>query len=285
MEQAFAEIHRLEAQLTVFSESSEVSRLNRRAASKAVAVEAGLVELLSLSKRLSGLTGGAFDPTSAPLSRCWGFLAKSGRVPSREELEEVLERVGCRFLNIDEGAGTIGFQRPLELNLGAIGKGYALDRSAGILRRGMDNFLLHAGHSTILAEGAGPGGSQGGLRIGLRHPRDHNRNFLEISLRRGALSTSGAAEQKFSLGGREYGHIVDPRSGEPAQCNLSATALAPTAAVADALSTAFYVMTVGEVEDFCRANPEVGAVVVPSCSEGELEVHRFGVESRCWEGS
>lgn len=276
VERAFSEIHRLEARLSVFRESSEISRLNRLAAKEAVRVEADLLRLLLLAKRLSRMTQGAFDPTSAPLSRCWGFLEGARQVPEPTELQRVLECVGYRHLDLDPAARTVQFAVPLELNLGAIGKGYALDRAAAILRSGVTSFLIHAGHSTVLAEGRGPDDSVNGWRIGLRHPDDHSRDFAEVVLRQGALSTSGAAEQKFSAHGREYGHIIDPRSGRPADCNRSATATAPTAAVADALSTAFYLMTVPQVEELCRVHPDIGAVIVPAGEEPGIQILQFG---------
>ncbi len=280
---AFQEIHRLEAQLSVFIESSEVSRLNRSGAGGPARVQPELLEILELGQRVSRLSDGAFDLTSAPLSRCWGFLGRQGEVPSGEELATILKRVGWRHLEIDRVSGTVYFRRPLEVNLGAIGKGYALDRAGRLLREGQENFLIHAGHSTILVGGDGPERGSQGWTIGLRDPRDHSGDFAEVRLKSGALSTSGAAEQKLAVAGRDYGHIIDPRTGYPAITNLSATALAQSAALADALSTAFYIMTVEQVEAFCLATPGVGAILVPGGAGKDLGVRCFGLDDRAWE--
>ncbi len=277
LEAAFDEIHRLEALLTVFRDDSEVSRLNREAEHRPVRVDDDLLSVLRTGLQLSRLTGGAFDLTSAPLSRGWGFLARSGRVPSDGEIEGMLSRVGWHHLKLDEAASTVRFHRPLELNLGAVGKGFALDRAAAIASRRLPSFLMHAGHSTILVGGPGPDGD--GWPIGLRNPRRQDTDFAVVTLREGALSMSGAAEQKFAARGREYGHIIDPRSGRPARTHLSAIAVAPTAAVADALSTAFYLMSAGEVESFCRDHSRIGAVLLSR----DRRIHRFGTDTRSWE--
>jgi len=125
----------LEAQLTVYRDSSEVSRLNALAAEQPVVVERGLFELLSLAVELGRETDEAFDITSGPLSKVWGFYRRAGRVPADEELQAALRQVGQRHLEFDAERQSVRFRRRgLEINLGAIGKGYALDRCADILQ-------------------------------------------------------------------------------------------------------------------------------------------------------
>ncbi|MFQ5738066.1 MAG: FAD:protein FMN transferase [Acidobacteriota bacterium] len=271
---AFDEIDRLEAQMTVYQEESEIAAINRKAASGPVAVERHLFRLLMLGAQLSRQTGGAFDMTSGPLSRCWGFRDRRGRLPSRQEIEQTRRRVGSQWVAFNEAEGTLCFRRPLELNLGGIGKGYALDRAARLLKdAGLEHFLLHGGHSSILA--AGRAFSGGGWPVGVRHPQSPHTDFALLRLCGQAMSTSGIGEQSFSANGRAYGHVIDPRTGYPVRHHLSATAVASTAARADALSTAFFVMDVTEIKAFCQAHLETGALLL---SGDPPRVRRFGLK-------
>ena len=172
---ALNQIDRLEAQLSVFRESSEVSRINRQAATEAVRVEDSLFDLLTLCKKLHRDTDGTFDITSGPLTRCWGFLKREGRVPSADEIESARHLVSSNKLLLDDEARTIRFLRAgMEINLGSIGKGYALDRVAASIRDRVRTALLNAGASSICAIGAGGVGHQGWI-VGLRHPRYKDR--------------------------------------------------------------------------------------------------------------
>src|SRR5207245_2618942 len=129
------EIDRLEAQLTVFREDSEVSFLNRRASQAPVPVADNLFDLIALAARLHLETDGAFDISVGALIKAWGFYRRAGQVPSGQDRLSVLKRVGMKYVVLDREARTIAYRRPgLEINLGSIGKGYALDRVAELLR-------------------------------------------------------------------------------------------------------------------------------------------------------
>jgi thiamine biosynthesis lipoprotein len=257
---------RIEEQLTVFRETSEVSYINRNAASQAIRVEDSLWELLSRCLDLHRKSDGAFDITSAPLSRCWGFLRRQGRVPDPDEIDKALSVVGCDKLGFDDQARTIRFQLPgVELNFGSIGKGYALDRMARELRGGVETALLSAGSSSLLAIGAGDL-REGGWKIGIRHPFRKDRRIAVLRLRDCAMSTSGSEEQFFEYQSKRYGHIIDPRSGQPAEGVASATVIAASAELTDALATAFYVGGVELAERFCASNPGVMAIILETGS-------------------
>lgn len=261
----FDVIDRLEDQLTVYREHSEVSRLNRRAHLEVVPVERGLFELLSLSAQLNRDTAGAFDVTAGALSIAWGFHRGPRRVPADAERAEALRRVGSQHLQLDREAETVRFLCPgLAINLGSIGKGYALDRAALLMReeRGVASALLHGGTSSVLALGSEPG-SRHGWRVGVRHPWDPERRLATVRLRDRALGTSAATFQYLEHEGRKLGHILDPRTGWPAVGMASATAIAPTAALADALATAFFILGVDQARAYCEQHPEVGAVLLP----------------------
>ena len=269
---ALDEIDRLEQQLTVYHDYSEVSRINRRAAAGDVRVEERLFQLLQLSARLSQETAGAFDVTTGALIKTWGFFKRQGRVPAAEELQSALERVGSRHLVLDAERQSVRFDRPgLEINLGSIGKGYALDRVAGLLRAaGVAVGLLHGGHSSVCALGAMPGDERG-WAVGVRHPWRAERLAI-VRLRDRALGTSAATYQHLEYNGKKLGHILDPRSGMPAEGIASATVVAPTAAEADALATAFFILGVEAARAYCEAHPGISALLLPDAPDARLVV-------------
>lgn len=281
-------IERLEDQLSWFRDTSELTRINRTAATSPVNVERRLFQLLVEAIDLSEQTGGAFDITAAPLWKLWGFHRREGKVPSEREIQHVLTQTGSRQIRLDTDAQTIQFVRPgVEINLGAIGKGYALDRCGEhLFAAGVENFLIHGGQSSMLARGSRAGDSQGNpcWTIALRHPLKPDQRLAEIHLRDRALGTSGAGNQFFHSGGKRYGHVLDPRTGHPASTLLSATVLAPTAAQADALATAFFVMGLTASVEFCQSRPEFGALLVSAGEQaGSLEFVAVGIEEHEWQ--
>jgi thiamine biosynthesis lipoprotein len=269
--EALNQIDMLEAQLSVFRESSEVSRINRQAATEAARAEDLLFDLLTLCKKLHRETEGTFDITSGPLTRCWGFLKREGRLPSPDEIENAQLLVGSDKLLLDDDSRTIRFlQAGMEVNLGSIGKGYALDRVAASLRDRVRTALLNAGASSICAIGAGD--RDEGWSVGLRHPRDKNQRLATLRLRDCALSTSGSEEQFFEHDGQRYGHIIDPRSGWPAQNVTSVSVVARSGAISDALATAFYIGGRELAERYCAAHRQIFVIMLESGSEAPLVI-------------
>ncbi len=278
----------LEDQLTVFRDHSDICEINRRAAHEDVSVESRLFGLFQLAVGLHSDTDGAFDITSGPLTKRWGFYRREGRMPSQAAIDETLAMIGSQHLRLDADDSSIRFTRSgMEINLGGIGKGHALDCCVDLLTgRGIGDFLIHGGQSSVTARGsrATSSNSHGGWIVGVRHPLRPERRLAEIQLRDRALSTSGSRTQSFYHQGRRYGHILDPRSGWPADGVLSATALAPSAAIADALSTAFYVMGAHQSLTFCERNPDVGLLMVsPAERSGSIEVNVIGLDDDEWQ--
>jgi FAD:protein FMN transferase len=251
---ALDEADRVEALLTVFRETSELSRVNREAAERAAAVDPEVYGLLRRCAAFRVATDGAFDITSTPLSRCWGFLARQGRVPAADDLERARSLVGMSRVAFDDAARAITFAcAGMHLNLGAVGKGYALDRMGDVLRAGrVRHALLSAGSSSVVALG----GRGAGWVVDLRSPL-----VARLRLRDGAVGTSGPGEQFVIADGRRHGHVIDPRTGWPAQGALSASAIAADGAAADALSTAFFVGGRELAERYCAAHPNTLAIV------------------------
>jgi thiamine biosynthesis lipoprotein len=263
-------VDRIEDVLTVFRDSSEAARVNREAADGPVAVSETLFSLLQRCRALHEETGGAFDPTSGPLSRCWGFMAREGRLPADEDIAAALAQVGFDKVDLEDATRTVHFSAPgVTLNFGAIGKGYALDKVAVVLRQqGVGSALLSAGGSSVLALGGGAG-----FRVDVRSPRA-SEPIARLRLRDAALGTSGAGEQFFEVDGRRYGHVLDPRTGRPADGVLSASVVAPSAADADSLSTAFLVAGPELAARYCATHPSTLAMLALEGADRKLL--RFG---------
>jgi thiamine biosynthesis lipoprotein len=275
---ALDEIDRLEAQLTVYRDDSEVSRLNRLAPEQAVPVEDGLFGLLVLAARLTRESEGAFDVSVGALIKAWGFYRRAGRVPSEAERAAVQERVGMGHVVLDAERHAVRYRRAgLEINLGSIGKGYALDRAGALLRQewGLGHALLHGGSSSVLALGSEPGTTHG-WSVAIRHPWDRERQLAVMRLRDRALGTSAATFQHLEYNGRKLGHILDPRTCWPAETLASASVAAATAAEADALATAFFIRGVDWGREYCAAHPDVSAVLLPQCDDAAAVVLGFG---------
>jgi FAD:protein FMN transferase len=286
-------IQALEWQLSYFKPESEISQINRTAAEREVEVEPRLFGLLQLAMRVWQESDGTYDLTAAPLWEAWGFARRAGAIPSHEQLAAVRAQVGGEYVELDARKNTIRFHRPgVRLNLGSIGKGYAVDRAVeSMLADGVTDFLVHGGYSSVAARGArSPGFSrptestppEGGTpstwTVGVKDPLRPDVRVGQMELHDRALGTSGAQHQSFRHQGRRYGHILDPRSGWPAEGVLAATVLAATAAEADALSTAFYVLGPQWAMDYCRRHPAVAAIMFCPAEGKRWEMHNSGVE-------
>ncbi len=262
LEAAFEEIERVEAALSNYRPTSELSRINATAAVAPVTTDPEVFGLIERALDYSRRTNGAFDVTVGPLVKAWGFFDGTGRYPSNDELADARARSGWRNVVLDETTRSVRFLAPgLELDLGAIGKGWALDCAAETLRRhGVSSALLGAGQSTYYAIGAPP--DAGGWPIQVTDPLDTARTLSTALLRDRALSTSGSREQSFELGGRRYSHIIDPRTGHPVAGMAQVTVTAPTATDSDALSTAVFVLGPKHGAQLLRGTPETAALLV-----------------------
>jgi FAD:protein FMN transferase len=244
VESAFDEVDRIDRLMSHYRPESPLSRLNREGANGPVAVEAELFDFLALSLDYGRESGGAFDITVGPLMKAWGFFRGPGQVPSGTQLAEVRDRVGLHHLCLRPRERTIQFDRPgVELDLGGIAKGYAVDRVIAILRREhVRAALVSAGGSSTFALGAPPG--EPGWEVELEDPLDPSKLALTVRLRDRCLSVAGRAGRFFEQGGVIYSHIMDPRTGRPVQGRLSVAVLSDSATAGDALDDAFFVQGV-----------------------------------------
>ncbi len=282
-EEALRLVEELEARLSLFRPASEIALLNACAAREPVRVTPEVFALLQRAQRLHAECGGAFDITVAPLVRCWGFMGGKGRLPGPSEVAEARAKVGMGLVRLDPGDFTVRFVREgVMLDLGAIGKGYAIERAAEVLREaGVTSALLHGGTSTAQAIGSPPGEEFWKVAIETPSPSPDTPPTLlaTVPLKDEAMSVSGIRGHCFEAGGRTFGHIIDPRSGEPALGAVLAAVVLPSATETDALSTAL--LTLGRAGHEAIASLRLGMkTLVVSESAGKLEAETRGIPLR-----
>lgn len=242
----------IEAALTIYQPQSEISRLNRDGHAGPVRLSEPTFSLLSRAIAWSQRTGGGFDVTAGPLVDAWGFNRRSGRKPTSAEIEAARALVGYEKLMLDADARTARFSIPgVAINLGAIGKGDALDRLASHLKSaGVTDFLVHGGNSSLIAAGDQTRDSGAGWAVGLAHPTKPRRRIGGLWLKNAAMATSGSGKQFFHHQGRRYGHVIDPRTGYPAGDLQSFSVIMPSAADADAAATGFFVLGRSAIDEY-----------------------------------
>jgi len=263
---AFNELDRLEAELSRFIENSDISRINNLAPKGSLPVGLDAFECLQISTRIYDETDGAFDITIGSLLDCWLNEDKTMRTPSQQQLNLARERTGIHLLKLDEAEHTVQvLAGPVQIDLGGIGKGYAVDRMAELLRDwSIDTAVIHGGYSSVLALDA-PSGTKG-WPLTLSNPVNRKQTLAGLHLQGRALSGSGLQQGR---------HIIDPRTAQPVVGKRAAWACAPDAATADALSTAFMVMTPDEVKEYCLNHPDTLAMIVLEDRDEETQKERI----------
>ena len=239
---AFEEVRRIDELLSNYKPDSELSRVNRRAAQAPLKISPELFDLLSRCLEYSRTSDGAFDITVGPLMKVWGFYKGSGRLPHRPVVQAALTKVGYRHIRLDRAAGTVWFDRAgVELDPGGIGKGYAVDRMVEVLKRkGVTAALIAGSGSSIYALGAPPTEPRG-WRVEIKNPWDSTKTSTELFLKDMSMSTSGSYEKFFRAEGKTYAHIMDPRTGFPAQGSVSVSVVAPRTLDSEAWAKPYFV--------------------------------------------
>ncbi len=251
---AFTELDRLETQLSHFIENSDISRINNLPADKSLVIGLETFNCLQIAVKMHYQTNGVFDVTVGTLMKCLLNKDKSVRSPSKEELDHALRLTGTQFIKLDETNFAVQLDRaPLKIDLGAIGKGYAVDKMADLLGQwSIYNVLISGGSSSVLAVGCPPDAK--GWPLTISDPTDRDKKLVQLCVTNCALSGSGL----------EIGrHIINPRTAEPVDGKIAAWACAPDAATADALSTAFMVMNDEEIVNFCKKHSDICAMFIP----------------------
>ena len=261
--EALQEAHRLDGMLSNYKPASEWSLANREAPKGAYRISKELFDLLTICLEYSQRSEGTFDITVGPLMRRWGFFKGAGRLPHRSELREAMNLVGYKSIVLDRNTQTIRFTNPgTEMDPGGIGKGYAVERMVAILREsGVDSAFVSAAGSSLFGLGAPPG--EKGWKVSIRHPAKKDQSVDEVFLKDQSMATSGSSEKYFMAGGNIYSHIMDPRTGYPAQGTLSVTLIGPRALDTEAWAKPFYIL--GR-EWAARNKPKAMRVLI--CPEG-----------------
>jgi thiamine biosynthesis lipoprotein len=244
---ALDEVDRIDDLMSNYKPDSPLSRINREAAKRPVAVEPELFRFLQHCIKYSQQSEGAFDITVGPLMKAWGFFRGEGRIPWFFELWNVTRKVGCQHLVLDDKQRTIQFGRSgMELDLGGIAKGYAVDRVIELLKQyKIERAMVSAGGSTLYGLGSPPEAT--GWEVKLRDPifpHDSSKSPATVCLKNQALSVSGNYEKFFKVRGATYSHIMDPRTGRPVENMLSVAVISQNGTDGDALDNMFYVQGV-----------------------------------------
>ena len=239
---AFDEVRRLDDMLSNYKPHSEWSEINQHAAERPMRVSPEAFRLLEKCVEYSRASEGAFDITVGPLMKVWGFYKGSGRLPHRAEVAAAMTKVGYRHIRLEPAAGTVWFDRTgVEIDPGGIGKGYAVDRMVDVLKqKGVQMALVAGSGSSIYGMGAPPTEPRG-WRIEIKNPWDTTKTAAEVFLKDMSLSTSGAYEKFFRAEGRIYAHIMDPRTGFPAQGAVAVSVIAPTTLDSEAWTKPYFV--------------------------------------------
>lgn len=266
---ALDEMERADRLLSNYKQDSELSRMNRTAAKTPFAASPELYDFLRRCRAYFDVTLGTFDPTTGPIVRAWGFLTPRPARPAPGDAAAAKARSGFDKVRLDEASQTVSYAvEGLEIDPGGIGKGYAADRAADRLRQlGISSALVSAGGSTLLALGRPPGRS--GWKVAVQDPASRATALRFVVLRDTALSTSGSTQKFVELDGRRYGHVIDPRTGEPGEGVCQVTLVAPTATESDALAKAAYLLP-----------PET----LVKLFAGRQDVHVLRVEGTCRPG-
>lgn len=249
---AFTELDRLEQELSRFIENSDIARINHAVPGEWIKTGLDTMHCLQECQQIRLQTRGAFDITVGALVDFWrrGLV----RTEPQRKFTPVKQDAAADPLRLDAAANSVRLLKTgIQIDLGGFGKGYALDRMALILKEwGISCALLHSGCSTVLAVTAPQ--DERGWPLAVRHPAS-GKVIRYVALADAAISGSGV---------RKVAHIIDPRSGKPAKARLAAWSMAPTAALADALSTAFMIMTNKQIEKYITDHNNIAACTISS---------------------
>ncbi len=264
IDSVMAEMRRIDALMSHYKPDSQISKINARAAEGPVVVDRELFDLLKVAEHFSEVTEGAFDITYASVGYLYDYRLRVK--PTEEQIRNALPGVNWRHLRLDEAAHSVRFERPgMRIDLGGIGKGYAVDRGIALLQGlGVRHAVVTAGGDTRII------GDRFGRPwiVAIRNPDDKSKVVTRIPLVDTAMSTSGDYERYFDEDGVRYHHIIDPHSGHSASLVRSATILGPTATETDGLSKTAFVLGPDKALEIIGRMPNFDAVFV--CNDGRV---------------
>jgi len=280
LDQAQKIIREIEAVCNVFNPESELSRLNRTAHREEFVCSPLLWEMICAADHYHKFSGGAYDPTVQELMKLWGFRRKRQTLPTEAERTEAMKKTGWDKVTLNREKHSVRFAAEgIGIDLGGLAKGFALEKVLPALREtGIRRALLDLGGNI----GCLTGDKFSPFRIGVRDPESPDRQIAVFETANECVATSGSYERYVIIGGRQYTHIMDPRTGKPVSGTLSVTVVTPRGTDSDALSTAIFVAGEAFAEEVCRKLPDTGVLMVcnaPGTPEGR-RILRFGLFAR-----
>lgn len=262
IDEAVAEISRIEGLLTTFAESSQTAEINRMAGIAPVPVDREVFDLIQRSLRISSLTQGAFDITYGSIDkRLWNFDVNMTSLPSPEIARQMVRLINYRHVLLDEGQGTVFLkEKGMRIGFGGIGKGYAADRARFLLQeRGVRSGVVNAA-GDLVTWGRQPDGNP--WTVGIADPQARFQSFSRLEISDMAIATSGNYEKYAVIGGKKYSHTIDPKTGLPVTGIKSVTIICPSAELADAMATPVMVMGVRAGLNLINQMKQIACVII-----------------------
>ncbi len=271
LNQTWQRIEEIDSRMSVFNEQSDVSKINRSYPS-VIQIHKDTYNLLKDAEKYSRLTDGAFDITVWPLVSLWRESGEKRLIPSKEEIDRVKKSVGLKNFKLLSSYRVQMVHPQTKIDLSAIAKGYAVDEAVRILRdNGLHNFLVNAGGDLFVS---GKNCQKKLWSIGIQDPKKHQKIIETLQITDYAVTTSGDYEQYYEIDGEQYSHIINPKTGYPAQKVSSATVVARSAQEADALSTALCVLGKEGVVLFDSLDLDGAALVVQKDTNNNIIEHK-----------
>ncbi len=268
IDNCFQELRRLNALMSRHLEDSPLNKINRLASRNWVKVDQKLYDVIKASIHYSQITDGAFDITITPLVDLWKASENANHVPKRVEIAKVLKLVNYKDIKIHPSLPMVSFaHKGMSIDLGAIGKGYAISKILTILKNSpFRSIKINFGGQIYLS---GTSDHKGHWKVGIRNPMTPKDVLMRVNAMNKSVSTSGGYERYVTIGGKQYSHILNPKTGYPASHILSATVIAKDPVMADALSTALSVMSVKDGLKLIHPLKDVEAVLITKDKTGE----------------
>ncbi len=278
IDSAFAEIKRIEELMSTYIPESQISKINSAAGKKIVKVDEELIRLIKRAIEYAEVTEGGFNISVGPLIKLWK-IKEGGKIPSNDEIKKAKEMINYKYIVVDEKKKIVFLKKKgMSIDLGGIAKGYASDRAKSVLiQEGIASGIV-AVAGDINAFGVKP--EKAKWRIGIQHPRKKDAFIGIIELNDEAVSTSGDYERFFIKDGKRYHHIIDPKTGKPAEKCQSVTIVSKEATSTDALSTGIFVMGHENGMALIERLPDVEGIIIDS--KGNIAVSS-GLKSRIKE--
>ena len=276
IEGALDEMERMDRIMSNYKNDSELSKVNKKAAKSPVPCNTELLDVIEQSQYYSELSGGAFDITVSPIVALWGFFREKGHVPPDKEIEKLLPAVSYKNIVVKKNAetkksGTVFFKDiKTQIDLGAIGKGYAVDKALEIIKKcGIDNGCINLGGNIYVL---GTPSGKNAWKIGVQHPRNKDEILGYLEIKNEATATSGDYERFFAFNGKRYSHIINPQTGRPVSGTIATTIVASTGTEVDALSTSVFVLGHEKGMELIKKIPNADALIAYEDKDGKIVI-------------